>query len=88
MNIPSPLSLVIMYAGLNVLVFVAFARDKHKAKANLWRTPENILLLLAVLGPFGALVAMKGFRHKTRHTKFLLVPVFAILHLLLIIWLW
>jgi uncharacterized membrane protein YsdA (DUF1294 family) len=88
MDFSSPGIPVIIYAGLNVLVFAAFARDKLKAKANLWRIPEITLLLLAVLGPFGALAAMTGFRHKTRHMKFFFVPVFAILHLLLFVWLW
>jgi uncharacterized membrane protein YsdA (DUF1294 family) len=31
---------------------------------------------------------MIGFRHKTRHVKFFLVPVFAILHVVLILLLW
>jgi uncharacterized membrane protein YsdA (DUF1294 family) len=88
MNIPSLFILGIIYAGLNVLAFVAFASDKLKAKTNRWRTPENALLLLAMLGPVGALAAMTGLRHKTRHVKFFLVPVFLILHLLLFFWLW
>jgi uncharacterized membrane protein YsdA (DUF1294 family) len=74
---------LLTYAGLNVVAFGSFALDKHRAQTNAWRTPETTLLILAALGPFGALAAMKMFRHKTRHTKFLLVPVFAILHILL-----
>ncbi|MCK9579573.1 MAG: DUF1294 domain-containing protein [Methanoregula sp.] len=76
------------YACLNVLAFGAFARDKLKAKASTWRTPETTLLILAALGPFGAVAAMKVFRHKTRQVKFYLVPLFAVLHAVLIIWLW
>ena len=78
---------VIFYAGLNILAFGLFTFDKLKSKMQLGRISENSLLLVA-LGPFGALTAMLGFRHKTRHMKFFLVPVFAILHLLLFIWLW
>lgn len=82
------LILIILSAGLNVLVFAAFTLDKLNAKVNRLRTPEITLLLLAALGPFGALTAMVGFRHKTRHGKFFLVPVFVILQLLLFVWLW
>ncbi len=46
---------------------------------------ESSLLLLAAAGPFGALAAMYIFHHKTRHTRFLLVWLFAALHVLLII---
>jgi uncharacterized membrane protein YsdA (DUF1294 family) len=88
MNSPEFLTLAVIYAGLNVLAFAAFAHDKLKARANTWRTPENTLLLLAALGPFGALAAMQVFRHKTRHVKFYLVPLFALVHVILIVWLW
>lgn len=88
MDLPSPFIAVIIYGGLNLLVFAAFACDKLMAKANAWRTPENALLLSAVLAPSGALAAMIVFRHKTRHLKFCLVPLFLVLHLLLIVRLW
>jgi uncharacterized membrane protein YsdA (DUF1294 family) len=90
MNIPLPFLYGIIYTGLNVLVFATFGYDKRKARMNSWRTPENVLLILAALGPFGALIAMVGFRHKTRHVKFFLVPVFALLHvaLFLLVWPW
>jgi uncharacterized membrane protein YsdA (DUF1294 family) len=77
----------LIYAGLNVVAFCVFALDKHRAQTNAWRTPENTLLFLAALGPFGAIAAMKILRHKTRHTKFLLVPVFVVIHTLLVIYL-
>jgi uncharacterized membrane protein YsdA (DUF1294 family) len=79
---------VIFYAGLNILAFAVFTHDKLMAKINRGRIAENSLLLLAALGPIGALTAMMGFRHKTHWVKFVLVPVFAILHLLLVVWLW
>jgi uncharacterized membrane protein YsdA (DUF1294 family) len=71
---------------INGLVFFFYAHDKIKAKKNTWRTPENQLLLLALIGPFGAFAAMQVFRHKTRKMKFYLVPVFAILHIGIFIW--
>lgn len=82
------LLLGIGYACLNVLSFVAFGLDKYKAQSGSWRISENTLLILAACGPFGAVAGMKGFRHKTRHVKFFLVPVFAVLHAALILWLW
>jgi len=74
---------LLVYTGVNVVAFGVFALDKHWAQVNAWRIPEATLLVVAALGPFGALAAMKILRHKTRHTKFLLVPVFAIVHILL-----
>jgi uncharacterized membrane protein YsdA (DUF1294 family) len=72
-------------AGINISAFFFFAYDKRKAKANVWRTPENLLLLVAALGPFGAYGAMLIFRHKTRKPKFYLVPVFLIIQCAVII---
>ena len=77
-----------IYAGLNILAFAVFTHDKLMAKINRGRIAENSLLLLAALGPIGALIAMVGFRHKTHQVKFVLVPVFAVVHLLLVVWLW
>jgi len=71
---------------MNGLVFFIFASDKHKARKNTWRTPENQLLVLALIGPFGAAAAMLVFRHKTRKLKFYLVPVIEIIHIILLIW--
>lgn len=79
---------VIIYTGLNILAFALFIHDKLRAKMKRGRIAENSLLLVAALGPLGALTAMVGFRHKVRHVKFSLVPVFLILHVLLVVWLW
>jgi uncharacterized membrane protein YsdA (DUF1294 family) len=76
-----------VYAILNGVVFSLYAYDKRKAQKNEWRTPENQLLFFALIGPFGAYTTMKVFRHKTLKTKFLLVPVFLILHLAIILFL-
>jgi len=76
-----------VYAILNSVVFSLYAYDKRKARKNRWRTPENRLIFFALIGPFGAYGAMKVFRHKTLKTKFLLVPVFLILHLTVILYL-
>lgn len=88
MDVPSLPVPVILYAGLNILAFTVFTYDKFRAKVRVGRSPENSLLLIAALGPLGALIAMVAFRHKARHIKFILVPVFFILHLILFVWLW
>jgi uncharacterized membrane protein YsdA (DUF1294 family) len=88
MVVPSLLTVVIIYTGLNILVFAVYIWDKLRAKVKMGRISETSLLLLAALGPAGALTGMAGFRHKTRHVKFFLVPVFFILHVLLVVWLW
>ena len=55
----------------NLLTFVIYGIDKQKARHNHWRVREASLLLLAALGgSIGALLAMRVFRHKTQHKKF------------------
>jgi uncharacterized membrane protein YsdA (DUF1294 family) len=75
--------IVILLVILNVISFLAFFRDKGAAKRSTWRTPERRLLLLALLGPFGAYGAMRRFGHKTRKAKFRLVPIFLCLQIAL-----
>ena len=67
--------------ALNVIAFGAYAIDKRNAVYALWRIPEAVLLGLAIVGgAYGAGAAMMIFRHKTRHTSFLVtVPLFFIL---------
>ncbi len=73
-----------MYLSVNLIAACAFVWDKRKAKKDTWRTSENTLLVLAFLGPFGAFLSMRLFRHKTRKIKFWLVPFFLVLHLVVI----
>jgi uncharacterized membrane protein YsdA (DUF1294 family) len=78
---------LVVYAFLNIIAFLIFANDKRKAKKNAWRTPENLLLVFAALGLFGAFGAMLIFRHKTRKLKFYLVPLFLFIHIVAIMYL-
>ena len=68
---------------MNLITFFVYAYDKHIARQNKGkrRVPERTLLLLAFSGGFlGALLGMVLCRHKTKHTRFLLlVPLAAIL---------
>lgn len=57
--------------AMNVLAFAAFGIDKAKARRGGWRTSEDTLLLLALLGGiFGAYAGRRVFRHKTRKQPF------------------
>lgn len=63
------LYLLIINAAALILMLV----DKIKAKQNLWRIPEKILFLAAILGgSVGSLLGMYLFRHKTKHFSFIL----------------
>jgi uncharacterized membrane protein YsdA (DUF1294 family) len=74
----------ILYVAVNLVVFAIYARDKHQARRNAWRTSEAMLLILALFGPFGAYTAMHLFHHKTRKPLFWLVPLFFCLQIVLI----
>jgi uncharacterized membrane protein YsdA (DUF1294 family) len=73
---------------INCIAFFSYYRDKKKAEHNTWRTPERVLLLWGLAGPFGAYLAMRVFRHKTQKTRFLLIPVFLVIQLVLIAYVW
>lgn len=66
------LRIVIFYLlSVNLLTFITYGIDKRKARHKRWRVRETALLLLAALGgSIGALLAMHLFRHKTQHKKF------------------
>ncbi|MEG6616544.1 DUF1294 domain-containing protein [Peptococcaceae bacterium 1198_IL3148] len=56
---------------VNAIAFLMFVVDKWFAKKNKWRVPESRLLLVcAIGGSMGALVAMHIMRHKTQKLKF------------------
>ncbi len=81
-----PLIILIFYFAVNIAVFLIFGYDKRNAPGNRLRISESMLLTLAFFGPFGAIAAMKVFRHKTRKIKFYLVPLFAAIHLAIILY--
>ena len=56
---------------VNAAAFLMMFLDKHFAVHGQWRIPEKTLFLLAVLGgSLGGCLAMRLFRHKTRHRSF------------------
>jgi len=76
-----------IYVVLNIIAFLAFVWDKHKAINKEWRTPEATLLTFAFFGPFGATAGMLAVRHKTQKIKFKLVYIFLVIHIIVIAYL-
>ena len=79
--------LLIYLLLINATTLLLMLADKQKAKKNLWRIPERVLLLTALLGgSLGSLLGMYLFRHKTKHIKFtLLVPIFFLIHTVILL---
>ncbi|MDR1954785.1 MAG: DUF1294 domain-containing protein [Candidatus Methanoplasma sp.] len=77
----------VLYIILNGVSFFLFWSDKRKAIKDRYRIKESTLIISGVIGPFGAFAGMRIFRHKTRKTKFKLIYLFMILHLILIAYL-
>jgi uncharacterized membrane protein YsdA (DUF1294 family) len=72
---------------LNIISLAIFGVDKLKSVSGGWRISEQKLLWAALFGPFGAYAAMLIFRHKIRKVKFLLVPLFLFIQLVIIVYL-
>ncbi len=62
---------------INAIGLAVMLADKYKAKNNLWRIPEKVLMGIAAIGgSVGVWIGMQTARHKTRHPKFTIgVPV-------------
>ncbi len=73
-------AVLVAYVLVNLLSFAAYGRDKRRARRSERRTPEKRLLLLGLLGPWGAVLGMRVFHHKTRKTRFKANYVFLALH--------
>ena len=59
------------YGLMSLVAFLLYWSDKRKARAEQWRTPENVLHALELAGGWpGALLAQQVFRHKTRKVSF------------------
>lgn len=63
---------LISFLIINIIVFILAGYDKHQARKNKRRIPENTLFFLELIGGTpGLLTAMFFFRHKTSKTSFI-----------------
>ncbi len=68
------------YAVISLIAFVLYFADKKKAQKNKWRIKEATLLGFGFFGgAIGALLAMKIFRHKTKHWYFWAVNIIGLI---------
>lgn len=66
-----PWTIAGIYVVLSILTFVLYAADKRAAQKGRWRTPENTLLLIGLVGGWpGAAIAQQALRHKTKKLSF------------------
>ena len=71
----------------NLIIMFIYIIDKYRARKNLWRISEKILILPAFLfGSMGAMFGMIIFNHKTSKIKFrLLIPLAFIINILFLV---
>lgn len=82
------INLIITYViFVNLLGFALMGIDKRKAVKHLWRIPEAVLFIVAVIGgSIGCIFGMQIFRHKTRYWNFVYgIPAILILQVVLIL---
>lgn len=79
-------AIAIYLAAITLITFIAFAIDKSKSKSKSRRIPERTLLIMSAIGgSLGALLAMHFVRHKTQHAKFKYgIPAMLIAHVVLL----
>ena len=58
---------------INIISFLIYYIDKRLAIKHKYRVPENILILVSLIGGvLGSLISMMLFHHKTKHLKFII----------------
>lgn len=66
-----PPELLGLYFVTSTLAFIMYWYDKSAARTSRWRTAENTLHFVDLLGGWpGSLIAMEVFRHKSRKASF------------------
>lgn len=70
---------------INLAGFFAMMTDKKRAINKQWRISEKALMGIAAIGgSLGVLIAMKTFRHKTKHKKFTIgVPAIIVVQIII-----
>jgi uncharacterized membrane protein YsdA (DUF1294 family) len=79
--------IIYYYCLINIISFFTMGIDKKRAKRGEWRIQEATLWWLAIIGgALGGFIAMRVYRHKTKHTSFKVgFPVLLILHFIFFI---
>lgn len=82
--------LLVWLAVINLLTFIVYGADKHRARKGKWRVPEETLFLLPLLGgSIGALLGMRVFHHKTKHWYFVWgIPAILLAQIALAVWIY
>lgn len=82
--------LLVWLAVTNLLTFIVYGADKHRARKGKWRVPEKTLFLLPLLGgSIGALLGMRVFHHKTKHWYFVWgIPAILLAQIALAVWIY
>lgn len=81
---------IILYLfSINVVGFLLMGMDKRRAMKNLWRIPEKTLFFTSLAGgSIGSILGMQFFRHKTKHTSFVIgMPCILLFQIALILFL-
>ncbi|MEG9297089.1 DUF1294 domain-containing protein [Mangrovibacillus sp. Mu-81] len=73
---------------INIIGFSLMRSDKKKAQRQEYRIKERTLWTAAIIGgSIGSYIAMKVYRHKTKHRLFAMgFPFLVIVHSVLFIW--
>ena len=81
--------IIIYFIVMNLFGFALMGIDKRKAIKRLWRIPESVLFIVALIGgSIGCILGMQVFRHKTRHWYFVFgMPAILIVQIALLIFL-
>jgi uncharacterized membrane protein YsdA (DUF1294 family)/cold shock CspA family protein len=76
------------YALLSALTFVVYRSDKSAAAQREWRTSEQVLHGLSVVGGWpGALIAQRWLRHKSKKASFLAAfAITVVVNLVVLAW--
>lgn len=69
---------------INIVGFILMGIDKYRARNNIWRLKEYILIFIALIGgSIGILFGMLIFRHKTNKNRFCIgIPILYILNVI------
>lgn len=83
------MAMLIYLAVINVVAFILYGVDKHRAERDEWRISEATLMTVAVIGgSLGAWLGMYVFHHKTRHKKFYIgIPLILLAQIVLAVFL-